>query len=72
MLSVPREAKFRRRRPFEYLYPHINYVDHRVSKVVCIGDDHNVPLGFLSLTEAVMTVAIVMSVMAAPPFPARR
>ena len=42
------------------------YVDKRELKCACVGGDSNVPLGFISLTENVMMVAmaVVMGVLA--------
>jgi glutaredoxin len=44
------------------------YVDKRELKCACVGGDSNVPLGFVSLTENLMMVAMAvwMLVMAAP------
>ena len=36
------------------------YVDRRELKCACVGGDSNVPLGFLSLTENVMMVAMAL------------
>jgi hypothetical protein len=36
------------------------YVDKRELKCACVGGDSNVPLGFLSLTENVMMVAMAI------------
>lgn len=40
------------------------YVDRRALKCACVGGDSNVPLGFLSLTENVMMVAMALWMMA--------
>ena len=42
------------------------YVDRRELKCACVGGDSNVPLGFLSLTENVMMVAMALWMVAAP------
>ncbi len=42
------------------------YVDKRELKCACVGGDSNVPLGFLSLTENVMMVAMAIWMVAAP------
>ena len=42
------------------------YVDKRELKCACVGGDSNVPLGFLSLTENVMMVAMAVWMAAAP------
>ncbi|GAA3693261.1 glutaredoxin family protein [Sphingomonas cynarae] len=42
------------------------YVDRRELKCACVGGDSNVPLGFLSLTENVMMVAMALWMIAAP------
>ena len=42
------------------------YVDKRELKCACVGGDSNVPLGFLSLTENVMMVAMALWMVAAP------
>lgn len=42
------------------------YVDRRELKCACVGGDSNVPLGFLSLTENVMMVAMGLWMAAAP------
>lgn len=39
------------------------YVDRRELKCACVGGDSNVPLGFLSLTENVMMVAMALWMM---------
>ena len=36
------------------------YIDKRELKCACVGGDSNVPLGFLSLTENVMMVAMAL------------
>ncbi len=42
------------------------YVDRRDLKCACVGGDSSVPLGFLSLTENVMMVAMALWTVAAP------
>jgi glutaredoxin len=42
------------------------YVDKRELKCACVGGDSNVPLGFLSLTENVMMVAMALWMVIAP------
>jgi glutaredoxin len=42
------------------------YIDKRELKCACVGGDSNVPLGFLSLTENVMMVAMALWMLAAP------
>jgi glutaredoxin len=42
------------------------YLDRRQLKCACVGGDTNVPLGFLSLTENVMMVAMAIWMSAAP------
>lgn len=42
------------------------YVDKRELKCACLGGDSNVPLGFLSLTENVMMVAMALGMLLAP------
>ena len=42
------------------------YVDKRELKCACVGGDSNVPLGFLSLTENGMMVAMAIWMIAAP------
>uniref|UniRef100_UPI002FCFD958 glutaredoxin family protein n=1 Tax=Sphingomonas radiodurans TaxID=2890321 RepID=UPI002FCFD958 len=42
------------------------YVDKRALKCACVGGDSNVPLGFISLTENVMMVAMALWMVAAP------
>ncbi len=44
------------------------YVEGRELKCACVGGDSNVPLGFLSLTENVMMVAMAIWIVAAPAF----
>jgi hypothetical protein len=36
------------------------YIDKRELKCACVGGDSNVPLGFVSLTENVMMVAMAV------------
>ena len=36
------------------------YIDKRSLKCACVGGDSNVPLGFVSLTENVMMVAMAL------------
>ena len=36
------------------------YVDRRELKCACVGGDSNVPLGFVSLTENLMMVAMAL------------
>ena len=36
------------------------YIDKRELKCACVGGDTNVPLGFVSLTENVMMVAMAL------------
>ena len=36
------------------------YIDKREIKCACVGGDSNVPLGFVSLTENVMMVAMAL------------
>jgi hypothetical protein len=36
------------------------YIDKRELKCACVGGDTNVPLGFVSLTENVMMVAMAI------------
>lgn len=36
------------------------YIDKRELKCACVGDDSNVPLGFLSLTENLMMIAMAI------------
>ena len=43
------------------------YVDKRELKCACVGGDSNVPLGFISLTENLMMVAMALWMIAAPP-----
>ena len=42
------------------------YIDKRELKCACVGGDSNVPLGFISLTENVMMVAMALWMLAAP------
>lgn len=42
------------------------YVDKRELKCACVGGDSNVPLGFLSLTENLMMIAMAIWMLAAP------
>lgn len=42
------------------------YVDRRELKCACVGGDSNVPLGFLSLTETLMMIAMAIWMLAAP------
>lgn len=42
------------------------YLDKRELKCACVGGDSNVPLGFVSLTENVMMVAMALWMIAAP------
>lgn len=42
------------------------YLDKRDLKCACVGGDSNVPLGFVSLTENVMMVAMALWMVAAP------
>ena len=42
------------------------YVDKRELKCACVGGDSNVPLGFISLTENVMMVAMAIWMALAP------
>lgn len=42
------------------------YIDRRELKCACVGGDSNVPLGFISLTEAVMMVAMALWMLAGP------
>ena len=43
------------------------YIDKRELKCACVGGDSNVPLGFISLTENLMMVAMALWMIAAPP-----
>jgi len=43
------------------------YIDRRTLKCACVGGSSNVPLGFLSLTENVMMVAMALWMFAAAP-----
>jgi hypothetical protein len=36
------------------------YIDKRALKCACVGGDSNVPLGFVSLTENLMIVAMAI------------
>jgi hypothetical protein len=40
------------------------YIDRRELKCACVGGDTNVPLGFVSLTENVMMVAMALWMLA--------
>jgi glutaredoxin len=42
------------------------YIDKRELKCACVGGDSNVPLGFISLTENLMMVAMALWMIAAP------
>jgi glutaredoxin len=42
------------------------YIDRRDLKCACVGGDSNVPLGFISLTENLMMVAMAVWMLAAP------
>ena len=42
------------------------YIDKRELKCACVGGDSNVPLGFVSLTENLMMVAMAVWMVAAP------
>jgi hypothetical protein len=42
------------------------YIDKRELKCACVGGDSKVPLGFVSLTENVMMVAMALWMVAAP------
>ncbi len=42
------------------------YVDKRELKCACVGGDSNVPLGFISLTENLMMIAMAVWMLAAP------
>ncbi|MDG2522357.1 glutaredoxin family protein [Caulobacter segnis] len=42
------------------------YIDKRELKCACVGGDSNVPLGFISLTENVMMVAMAVWMLAMP------
>lgn len=46
------------------------YIDRRELKCACVGGDSNVPLGFVSLTENLMMVAMALWMLAMPPLPA--
>ena len=43
------------------------YLDKRELKCACVGGDSNVPLGFLSLTENLMMIAMAVWMLAAAP-----
>jgi hypothetical protein len=40
------------------------YIDRRELKCACVGGDSNVPLGFISLTENMMMVAMALWMLA--------
>jgi hypothetical protein len=42
------------------------YIDKRDLKCACVGGDSNVPLGFVSLTENLMMIAMAIWMLAAP------
>jgi len=42
------------------------YIDRRELKCACVGGDSNVPLGFLSLTENLMMIAMAVWMLAGP------
>ncbi|MCL9997739.1 MAG: glutaredoxin [Erythrobacter sp.] len=42
------------------------YIDRRELKCACVGGDSNVPLGFVSLTENLMMIAMALWMMAKP------
>ena len=42
------------------------YIDKRELKCACVGGDSNVPLGFVSLTENLMMIAMALWMAAAP------
>ena len=42
------------------------YIDRREIKCACVGGDSNVPLGFVSLTENLMMIAMAIWMLAAP------
>lgn len=42
------------------------YVDKRELKCACVGGSSNVPLGFVSLTENVMMVAMAVRMLVGP------
>jgi glutaredoxin len=42
------------------------YIDKRELKCACVGGDSNVPLGFVSLTENLMMIAMAVWMLAAP------
>ncbi len=41
------------------------YIDHRTLKCACVGGSSNVPLGFVSLTENLMMIAMALWMLAA-------
>ena len=45
------------------------YLDKRELKCACVGGNSNVPLGFVSLTENVMMVAMAIWMLAMPTLP---
>ena len=42
------------------------YIDKRELKCACVGGNSNVPLGFVSLTENIMMMAMAIWMMAKP------
>ena len=42
------------------------YIDKRELKCACVGGDSNVPLGFISLTENLMMIAMALWMLVAP------
>ena len=42
------------------------YIDKRELKCACVGGDSNVPLGFISLTENLMMIAMAVWMLLAP------
>ena len=42
------------------------YIDKRELKCACVGGDSNVPLGFISLTENLMMIAMALWMLASP------
>ena len=42
------------------------YINRRELKCACVGGDRNVPLGFMSLTENLMVVAMALWMVAGP------
>ena len=42
------------------------YIDKRELKCACVGGDSNVPLGFISLTENLMMIAMALWMLLAP------